>query len=392
MKLLHLSPGISRPEFWQATAANFLFFFNLSAFNLLPLYIVDLGGSEARIGWIMGVYSLAAFIFLPVVGRWVERVGVKPFQLLGGATGLVASASFAFLTEISPLFSMLRFLQGFGYSAFFVSNLTLIAKIAPPRHRAETVGIFGISGLLTMGLAPALGELVIQAYGYQVFFLFAACFSLGGLVVVGLLKAPKAPEVVPTAAEEQGRISRAIIFFPLLISVIFGICHGTLYAFFPPFAKGVGGVTRVGGFYLAYAGAAIGIRVLGRRWADAWGRWQMVIPALLLFSLGTFLLLWPGPSRALFWVGGLTGSAHGVLYPTLAALLVDHVEPGRRGRVLGLFSSAIVLGTCLGPMSMGLVAEWIGYEGMFGVTGLLPLVAVVLIGFSLGMTPRAAKP
>lgn len=388
MRLLDLSPGISRPEFWQATAANFLFFFNISSFNLLPLYIAELGGSEARIGWIMGIYSLAAFVLLPVIGRWVERVGIKPFQLLGGAMGLVASGSFAFVTDLSPLFSVLRLLQGFGYSAFFVANLTLIAEIAPPRHRAETVGIFGISGLLTMGLAPALGELVIQAYGYQTFFIFAASFSVGGLLVITVLKPP---EVVPVAAEGWGGISRGVVLLPLVISVIFGICHGTLYAFFPPFAKGVGGVERVGGFYLAYAGAAIGIRVLGRRWLDAWGRWQMVIPALLLFALGVFLLLWPGPRQALFWVGGLTGIAHGVLYPTLAALLVDQVESGRRGRVLGLFSSAIVLGTSLGPMTMGLVAEWIGYQGMFGLTGLLPLVGVIVIGFSLGRTPHGAK-
>jgi MFS family permease len=389
VRLLRLSPGISRREFWEATAANFLFFFNISSFNLLPLYISDLGGAEARIGWIMGVYSLAAFIFLPVIGRWVERVGIKPLQVVGGATGLVASASFVFLTELSPLFSVLRILQGFGYSAFFVANLTLIAEIAPPRHRAETVGIFGISGLLTMGLAPAVGELVIQAYGYQVFFLFAASFSLAGLLVVALLKPP---EIVPVATAPWGGITRAMVFLPLLISVIFGICHGTLYAFFPPFAKGVAGVHRVGGFYIAYAFAAIGIRVIGRRWADAWGRYETVIPALLLFSLGVFLLLWPGPLRALFWVGGLTGSAHGVLYPTLAALLVDQVEPGRRGRVLGLFSSAIVLGTSLGPMTMGLVAQEIGYEGMFGLTGLLPLFAVILVGFSLGRTPQGTKP
>lgn len=389
MRLLHLSPGISRPEFWQATAANFLFFFNLSSFNLLPLYIADLGASQARIGWIMGAFSLAAFVFLPVVGRWVERVGIKPFQLMGCAASLIASVSFAFFTEMSPLFSVLRFLQGFGYSAFFVSNLTLIAEIAPPRHRAETVGIFGISGLLTMGLAPALGELVIQAYGYQIFFLFAACFALAGLLVIAILKAP-AVEPVPIA--QGGGITPAMVWLPLLISVIFGVCHGTLYAFFPPFAKGIGGVKRVGGFYLAYAGAAIGIRVLGRRWADAWGRWQMVIPALFFFALGIFLLLWPGPLRAMFWVGGLTGGAHGVLFPTLAAVLVDQVEPGRRGRVLGLFSSAVVLGTSLGPMTMGVVAEGIGYEGMFGVTGLLPLLGVILVGFSLARTIPGAKP
>ena len=376
---LFLSPGISRRDFWQAAAANFLFFSNISAFNLLPLYVKDLGGSVARIGWIMGVYSLAAVIFQPLVGRWVERFGIKRFLLLGGATGFLASASFAFLTELSPLFSLFRFLQGFGYSAFFIANLTLIAEIAPARHRAEAVAIFGISGLVTMGAAPALGELVIQAYGYPTFFVSASLFSLGGLLVVGALKPP---EVVPVDSNKREKILRGNILLPLVISGIFGISIGTLFAFFPPFAKGVGGVERVGGFYIAYACSGIGLRLLGRRWADKWGRWQVVIPALLLNALGLFLLVWPGPLEAQLWVGALTGGAHGLLYPTLAALHMDQVEPGRRGRMLGLFSGAIVLGNSVGPMTMGVVAEEIGYYGMFGLTGILPLVGIFLIVYS----------
>ncbi len=377
---LFLSPGISRRDFWQAAAANFLFFSNISAFNLLPLYVKDLGGSVARIGWIMGVYSLAAVIFQPLVGRWVERFGIKRFLLLGGATGFLASASFAFLTELSPLFSLFRFLQGFGYSAFFIANLTLIAEIAPARHRAEAVAIFGVSGLVTMGAAPALGELVIQAYGYPTFFVSASLFSLGGLLVVGALKPP---EVVPVDLNKREKILRGNILLPLVISGIFGISIGTLFAFFPPFAKGVGGVERVGGFYIAYACSGIGLRLLGRRWADKWGRWQVVIPALLLYALGMFLLVWPGPLEAQLWVGALTGGAHGLLYPTLAALHMDQVEPGRRGRMLGLFSGAIVLGNSVGPMTMGVVAEEIGYYGMFGLTGMLPLVGIFLIVYSL---------
>lgn len=377
---LFLSPGISRRDFWQAAAANFLFFSNISAFNLLPLYVKDLGGSVARIGWIMGVYSLAAVIFQPLVGRWVERFGIKRFLLLGGATGFLASASFAFLTELSPLFSLFRFLQGFGYSAFFIANLTLIAEIAPARHRAEAVAIFGVSGLVTMGAAPALGELVIQAYGYPTFFVSASLFSLGGLLVVGALKPP---EVVPVDLNKRQKILRGNILLPLVISGIFGISIGTLFAFFPPFAKGVGGVERVGGFYIAYACSGIGLRLLGRRWADKWGRWQVVIPALLLYALGLFLLVWPGPLEAQLWVGALTGGAHGLLYPTLAALHMDQVEPGRRGRMLGLFSGAIVLGNSVGPMTMGVVAEEIGYYGMFGLTGMLPLVGIFLIVYSL---------
>lgn len=380
MRHLLLSPGISRPDFWLAAAANFLFFFNINAFNLLPLFVAELGGSEARIGWIMGVYSLAAVVCQPLVGRWVERIGVKPFLYLGGVAGLTASVAFAFVTELSPLFTVLRFIQGFGYSSFFIANLTLIAEIAPPTNRAEAVGIFGISGLISMGAAPAVGELVIEAYGYQTFFVFASLFSLGGLLVVGALKPP---EVVPVASGPGGGITRKGILLPLLVSLIFGVCFGTLYAFFPPYATRIGGVERVGGFYIAYACSAIAVRYLGVRWADAWGRWQVVIPALFLEAMGIFLLLWPGPRQAMLWIGGLTGGAHGLLYPTLAALLVDRIESGRRGRVLGLFSGSLVLGTSLGPMVMGVVAEGIGYQGMFGLTGVLPLLAVLLIGASL---------
>jgi MFS family permease len=62
---------------------------------------------------------------------------------------------------------------------------------------------------------------------------------------------------------------------------------------------------------------------------------------------------------------------------------MDQVEPGRRGRMLGLFSGAIVLGNSVGPMTMGVVAEEIGYYGMFGLTGMLPLVGIFLIVYSL---------
>jgi MFS family permease len=379
VRLLDLSPGISRRDFWQAAAANFLFFCNINAFSLLPLYIADLGGSEARIGWIMGIYSLAAIVCQPLVGRWLERIGIKPFLLLGGVAGLLASVAFAFLTQLSPLFSLLRFLQGFGYSAFFIANLTLITEIAPPGNRAEAVGIFGISGLVTIGAAPALGELVIHAYGYQAFFLSASLFSLGCVIVIGAITPPRVPRA---PSKVWDGITWRSVFLPLAISGIFGIGVGTLFAFFPPFAKAVG-VERVGDFYVAYALAAVGVRLLGHRWLDAWGRWQVVVPALLVNAAGIFLLLWPGPVTAQLWAGGLTGGAHGLLYPTLTALMVDQVPSGGRGRVVGLFSGAVVLGSSLGPMVMGVVAEQIGYEAMFGLTGLLPVLGAILIGSSL---------
>lgn len=380
MKLLFLSPGISRRDFWQAAGANFLFFCNINAFNLLPLYIQELGGSGAEIGWIMGVYSLAAILCQPLIGRFVDRIGIKTFLVIGGVTTLLVSLLFGLLTALSPLFLLLRLLQGFGSSAFFIANFTLIAEIAPEKNRAEAVGIFGISGLITIGAAPALGEVVIHAFGYQAFFFAAALCTLGSLLVIKRLEPPPITSV-PRYAERRG-VRRGMLL-PLILCSIFGIATGALFAFLPPFVKEVG-VERIGIFYFLYSAAAVGVRLFGIRLADTWGRWSVLAPAFLLNAMGIFLLLWPGPFTALPWAGVLTGGAHGLLYPTLSALLVDLVGPGERGRVLGLFSGAVILGMSIGAIGMGQVAHLLGYQTMFGLTGTLPLLGVFLIGVRRG--------
>jgi len=377
VKLRFLSPGISRRDFWQAAGANFLFFCNINAFNLLPLYIQDLGGSGAEIGWIMGVYSLAAILCQPLVGRFLERIGIKPFLLIGGATTLLTSLLFAFLTALSPLFLLLRLLQGFGSSAFFIANFTLIAEIAPEKNRAEAVGIFGISGLITIGAAPAFGELLIHAFGYQIFFLATALSTLGSLLVVKGLKPPRMT-FVPGYSADGGMNGRVLL--PLILCAIFGFASGALFAFLPPFAREAG-LPRIGIFYFLYSASAVGVRIFGIRLADTWERWKVLAPAFLLNATGIFLLLWPDPLTTFSWAGVLTGGAHGLLYPTLSALLVDQVGSGHRGRVLGLFSGALLFGTSIGAIGMGQVAHLVGYPRMFALTGLLPLLGVLLIGF-----------
>lgn len=60
-------PVLSGP-FLRAAVTNFLFFSNIAPFNLLPLYIKRLGGTETEIGLIMGVCNIAAIFCQPVLG------------------------------------------------------------------------------------------------------------------------------------------------------------------------------------------------------------------------------------------------------------------------------------------------------------------------------------
>ena len=84
----------------------------------------------------------------------------------------------------------------------------------------------------------------------------------------------------------------------------------------------------------------------------------------------------------LFLSGLLAGSAHGFLYPALAALLMDETAEARRGSVVGIFSSVFLAGTALGSMVFGYVIHGLGYGVMWTVLTVL-LAAGFLASFRL---------
>jgi predicted MFS family arabinose efflux permease len=82
-------------------------------------------------------------------------------------------------------------------------------------------------------------------------------------------------------------------------------------------------------------------------------------------------------------IGILTGAAHGFLYPALSVLVISITTEQHRGRVVGLFSSAVLLGHTLGAIAMGYVVHAFGYPAMFGFLSFL-LFAGAALSLRLG--------
>jgi MFS family permease len=375
--------GILTPQFLLAALANFLFFTGLAAFFLLPLHLQALGASEARIGLTMGGYSAVAIVFQPVVGAWVDRAARRPFLLAGAALTAAASASFAIAPDALWLFPWLRVLQGLAFSVYFVANVTLVVDLVPPARRGEALGIFGISGLSSTALGPALGELVIQAAGFRVFFLATGLVALLATLVSARLAEPPRGLPPPTGERGLGAVVqglRAAPRLPMALGLAFGLGLGVVFTFFPTYAAQLG-VQRIGLFAVAYSVAALAVRAFGGRLVDTLGRRAVILPALGLQAGGTLLLAALGllvtragvPALPLFALAGLlAGTAHGFLYPALTALVMDLTPGDRRGRILGVFSAAILTGQATGAIGFGALAHLTGYGGMFLLlTGLL---------------------
>src|SRR5262249_56418773 len=93
---------------------------SLSCLILLPLYIQRLGGTEAEIGFVQGMYSAAGIVCQPLIGLWLDRMGRRFFMLLGVALLLFASLGFLVLFFL-PLLPLLPPVPGIGFSAFLVA-------------------------------------------------------------------------------------------------------------------------------------------------------------------------------------------------------------------------------------------------------------------------------
>lgn len=354
--------------FVLAALASFLFYSNTNAYTLLPLYIYALGGREGQIGSIMAMYSVAAVLCQAGVGPFLDRWRRKPVLLLGAGMLAMVSTAFTFTTRLGWHFYLLRFLQGAAVSLFLTSNLTLIADLAPSNRRAEAVGIFGVSGLVSIALAPAIGEMVLHGWGFRAFFVATVMVAVGALAVCLATAMP-----VMAAPETSRRLGLSFwrAFFPILTAALqFGLASSIVFVFLPPFANYVG-LPRVGPFYLLYTSAAIAVRLFGGRLADRLGRQQVILPSLVGLATGVLLFSVLRSTWLLLVVAVINGTSHGFLYPAASALAFDRAPSGGRGRALAAYNMASLSGGALGALGFGWMAQFVGYRAGFLIAGLI---------------------
>lgn len=376
--------------FLLLTLVSFLTFGILNAYNLLPLYIHALGGREAEIGRIMALFHVAAILCQAATAGLLDRWPRRPVLLVGTIALTAASFAFALTTHLSWHFYLLRFLQGVGLALSSTVSLALIGELAPPSRRAEAVGLFGVSGLAAIALAPASGEVVLYTWGFPTLFLSTGVLGVGAVIVCAAIPLPgDAPRREGAAPTHWGWFSLLPVLQP---AFQFGLANTILFVFLPPFGQQIG-LRRVGVFYLVYTAAAIAVRVGGGRLADRAGRRQIILPALIGQTLGVALCIGLQSTTVLVVVGLLNGTAQGFLFPATSAMVFELAPSGRRTGVLAIFHMAVLLGGVVGATGFGWVAETLGYQPSFGLaSALLGLGTLIFWWISRAARPLPGRP
>jgi MFS family permease len=348
--------------FVLTTLAFFCFFTNVSAYNLLPLYLQALGAQTGEIGTIMAMYSVAAILAQVITGRLLDRGWRKLCLLSAAALLTVVSAVFGMTGRLGwPLYA-LRFLQGFGFAVYMTSSMTLIADLVPPTRRAEAVGIYGTGGLVAVAVGPAVGEFILGAAGFPAFFAATVAAAIAAFTLVALVPTPPV-----TPAPRGPRLGWAgwVPFLPVLLPAFqYGLANIIVFVFLPPLARALA-LPRVGPFYIAYTGAAILVRFVGGGLADRIGRERVIVPALGAMTAGILLCSGLHATWLLVLIGVLNGTAQGFVMPAANALAVERAPSGRRGQALALYNGANLVGATLGASGFGWLAQALGYRPAF---------------------------
>lgn len=204
---------------WLTTFTAFGSFHLLWA--VLPLYVLNIGGTTAETGIIVGAFAAASVIARPFVGQASDLRGEKVLLLAAAATIFGATLLYNVSHTVVSLL-VVRVMYGLGWGAFSTISVTLAVDIAPERRRGEAVGYFGMASLISMAGWPAVGVFLQEAYGFPIVLYATTFVALLCLVTALPVSEPRAKKA-DGPATRQYALSHLFERSALSISVIGGL-------------------------------------------------------------------------------------------------------------------------------------------------------------------------
>ena len=373
-------------NFVLACSGTFAFF---SSFQLLlptlPIYIVQIGGSQAEIGLLIGVFTVSAVALRPFIGRDVDKRGRRRYMLLGAFIFFASGVLYNFVTDV-PALLLLRLFHGAGIAAYTTAAAALVADLAPRGRMGEAMGYYGMFPNVAMAVAPALGIPLVNNFSFTVLFIASAVTALMAILLTAPISETDdgSSEVRPPSALFSQKA-----LFPSFLVFCLTLTYGAIVSFLPIYAKQSDIMDNPGLFFTVYAIVLIAVRSIAGRLSDVYGRQAVIIPGLVIISVAMVLLSVSSSITMLLLVAALYGAGFGTVHPALMAFLVDKVGQTQRGAAMGTFTAAFDLGIGLGSILWGVVLQMSGFGLMFFVAGLMPLAGV--LAFPLAGVARARR-
>jgi MFS family permease len=374
-------PVLLTRSFAALLVAQAGFGYAFSSFLMLPKFVVaDLGGGPDDIGRIEALHGVAIVLLMPFVGGVVDRLGRRNFLTAGAVLMALACLGFVGVDRVGPLLYLLRALQGFAFAMAFSAGAALALDLAPPQRLAQAIGLFGSTFLAMNAVAPSVVEELAAGPGWGPAFATAGGSAMLCALLSRLLRdSPAAPDPVDGLGVWDF-VRRPRQLRTSLVIALAGAALGVVFRFYQPFALSLG-IERVRAFFVAYAAAAVCVRVFLGELVDRTGRRRVAL-VCLVFYVAILLGMTHLAPGTLAWFGATMGATHGLFYPSFNAVAAEGAGAGERGKVMAVFQAAWQVGFAITQGAFGVLALHAGYPPVFVAGAVCAALAFGVLAFS----------
>ncbi|MBM0276768.1 MFS transporter [Micromonospora tarensis] len=344
--------------------------------------VLDLDRGYGAAGLVGAAVTVGAAIGGPLLGRLVDRRGLRPVLVLTGVAEAIFWSTAPTLPY--PLLLPAAFVAGSLALPIFSVVRQSIAALVPEDQRRPAYALDSMSVELSFMIGPALAVALVTAISAQTTLYLVG----GGIVAAGialwLLNPPIRAAAEPTGP--QRRVPRREWLTPRLLAVLALSAAATLVLGGTDVA--VVAVLRASG-EVGWTGAVLAIwAVASLVGGFAYGAAHRSFSPLALTATLAVCTIPVGLGGAHWWLLGLALIPAGMLCaPTIAAGsdAVSRLVPAEvRGEAMGLHGSAVTVGIAVGAPLAGAVIDASAPLWGFAVTGALgALVTLVVLPIEL---------
>jgi len=115
------------------------------------------------------------------------------------------------------------------------------------------------------------------------------------------------------------------------------------------------------------------------RIGDIWGRKKVFLAGLFFFTLASALLVLSTSSLMIILVRVIQGFGGAMIFGTTVAILTSVAPANERGRMLGIYTTAVYIGLSAGPFLGGLLTAWFGWRSIFFINIPVGIFAMALV-------------
>jgi MFS family permease len=352
----------------------------------LPVFARDFGVGRASAAAVISVFAFLRIAFALPAGKLVDGYGER-IILATGIAIVATSSALAGLANSYVELILLRGIGGVGSAMFSISAMSLLVRMVPNTQRGRALG-FWQGGFLLGGITgPVVGGVVDGISIRLPFFLYAGTLVIAGSVAVIALRATPLADRADASATSRTSLPTALRNPAYRAALIANFADswgavGVRSALIPLFVSDVLHKKPIyTGIGFLVVSAVNGAMLLpAARFADRIGRKPVLLVGCIGSGLGIAVLaLWPDLTG--YFVGlGLLGFGSGLLDVAPGAIVGDIVE-GRGGPVFAAYSMSSDVGSVIGPVVAGRVAD-ASYADAFGMTAAILGVAAVFAAFS----------